>query len=59
MLRVEGENYVVERFNGKEARLHTDQITKMNGLIKRGDRIEAKVSEVDYQKHLLSLPQLE
>ncbi len=58
-LRVEGDNYVVERFNGKEVQLHIDQATKMSGRIGRGDRIEAKMGEVDHQKHVLSLRRLE
>jgi translation initiation factor IF-1 len=59
VLRVEGDNYVVERFNGKEVQLHIDQTTKMSGRIGRGDRIEAKMGEVDHQKHALSLRRLE
>ena len=60
VLRVDGENYVVERFNGKEVSLHVDKTTKVSGPIGRGDRIEAKVSETnDAQKHVLSLRPLE
>ena len=60
VLRVDGENYVVERFNGKEVSLHVDKTTKVSGQIGRGDRIEAKVSETnDAQKHVLSLRPLE
>jgi len=59
VLRVGGENYVVERFNGKEVWLHIDQSTQMSGRIGRGDRIEAKVGEVDDQKHVLSLRRLD
>ena len=44
---------------GGEMWLHTDQATQMSGRIGRGDRIEAKVSEVDYEKHVLSLRRLE
>ena len=55
MLRVEGENYVVERFNGKEARLHTDQTTKMSDRTGRGICIEAKVGELNNKKQVLSL----
>lgn len=58
VLRVDGENYLVQRFNGREVRLHIDQATKMSGLISRGDRIEAKVGEVDHLKHVLSLRQI-
>jgi hypothetical protein len=38
--------------------LHVDQATKMIGHVGRGDRIEAKVGEVDYQKHVISLRQI-
>ena len=56
MLRVEDENYVVKRFfNGKEARLHTDQTTKMSDRTGRGICIEAKVGELNNKKQVLSL----
>ena len=58
VLRVEGDNYVVKRFNGKEVRLHIDQTTKISGHIGRGDRIEAKVREVNDQEHVLSIHQV-
>ena len=59
VLRVEGANYVVERFDGKELELHIDKATKMGGTISQGDRIEAKVGEVNNQIHVLSLRRLE
>jgi hypothetical protein len=59
VLRVEGVNYVVERFDGKELELHIDKATKMGGTISQGDRIEAKVGEVNNQIHVLSLRRLE
>jgi len=59
VLRVDGDTLLIHRFNGQQMQLQIEKATKMNGLIKRGDRIEAKVGEVDYQKHLLSLRQLE
>ncbi len=59
VLRIEGGNYLIERFDGKEMQLHVDQNTKMSGHIGRGDRIEAKVRDVDYQTHVLSVRQLE
>jgi hypothetical protein len=60
VLRVDGENYLVERFDGKEVSLHVDKTTKVSGQIGRGDRIEAKVNETsDSQKHVLSLRPLE
>ena len=59
VLRVEGANYVVERFDGKEVQLHIDKDTKLSGKVSQGDRIEAKVGEVNNQKHVLSLRRLE
>jgi len=50
VLRVEGYNYFIERFDGKKMWLHADQTTKMIGHVGRGDRIEAKV---DKQEHVL------
>jgi hypothetical protein len=59
VLSVEGSNYVVERFDGKEVWLHLDQTTKMSGHIGRGDQIEAKVREVNDQEQVLSIHQTE
>ena len=52
VLRIEGENYVVKRQDGKEVRLHADQTTQKTGTITQGDRIEA---EVNNQNHALSM----
>jgi len=59
VLRVEGDNYLVQRYDGKEVRLHVDPATEMNGLIDRGDQIEAKVTEVNDKKHVLSMRQIQ
>jgi hypothetical protein len=59
VLHVGGDYYFVERFDGKEVRLHIDQTTKMNSHIGQGDRIEAKVGEANDQIHVLSLRRLE
>ena len=59
VLRVDGNTYLIQRFDGKEMRLHTNQNTQMSGPIGRGDRIEIKVEEVDHQKYVLSLHRLE
>jgi len=59
VMRVEGGNYVIERFDGKEMLLHVDQTTKMSGHIGRGDRIEAKVHEVNNQEQVLAIHQIE
>ena len=58
VLRVEGANYVVERFDGKEVQLHIDKDTKLSGKVSQGDRIEAKVGDVNNQIHVLALRQL-
>lgn len=55
VLRVEADDYLIQRFDGREVRLHTDAYTQTTGMISRGDRIEAKVQEVDDQKHVLSI----
>lgn len=58
VLRIDGSNYLIQRFNGGEMLLHTDATTQTTGIIRRGDCIEAKVGEVDHQKHVMSLRQL-
>jgi len=58
VLRIEDNDLFVLRFNGKEVRLHLDANTQMTGIIGRGDRIEAKVDEVNDQRHALSIRQL-
>ena len=58
VLGVEGSNYLIQRFNGKEVRLHVDQTTKMMGHIGPGDRIEAKVGEVNHQRHVMFVRQI-
>jgi hypothetical protein len=52
LFRVEGGNYFVKAKDGKEVRVHTDSTTHMQGGIKKGDRIEAKVND---QNHALSI----
>jgi hypothetical protein len=52
LFRVEGGNYFVKAKDGKEVRVHTDSMTHMQGGIKKGDRIEAKVND---QNHALSI----
>ena len=59
VLRIEGNDFVVQRFNGKEVRLHLDATTHMTDILGRGDRIEAKVGDVNDKKHVLSIRQLE
>jgi hypothetical protein len=58
VLRVDGNDFLVQRFDGKDVRLHVDANTQMTEIIGRGDRIEAKVREVNDQKQVLSLRHL-
>ena len=58
VLRIEDNDLVVRRFNGKEVRLHLDAHTQMTEMIGRGDRIEAIVDEVNNQGRALSIRQL-
>ena len=59
VLSFKGDTVVVERFDGKVADLHIDQTTKMGSFIGRGDRVEAKAKEVNDERHLLSIRQIE
>ncbi len=56
VLRIDGNDFFVQRFNGKEVRLHLNATTEMTEIIGRGDRIEAKLND---QKHVLSIRHLE
>ncbi len=56
---MEGDIFLIGRFNGQHMQLHIENTTKMGGLISRGNRIEVKVGEVDHQTHVLSVRQLE
>jgi hypothetical protein len=56
VLRVEFDNVVVHRSDGKDVRLHIDKNTEMIGYISPGEHIEAKVDE---QKHALSIRRVE
>jgi hypothetical protein len=55
VLRFERNNVLVQRFDGKEIRLHIDMDTRMTEFIGQGDRIEAKVHEVNDQEHVLAI----
>lgn len=59
VLRIEGDSFVVERFDGKKVNLHIDETTKMGSFIGRGDRIEANVREVNEQEHVLTIRLIE
>ena len=52
VLRVDHENYFVKQHDGKEVRVHIDEMTQMTGSIGQGERIEAKVND---QNHALSI----
>jgi hypothetical protein len=54
LVRVEYGEYFVKGQDGKEVRLTTDKTTQMMGQFKKGERIEAKVTD---QNHALSIRQ--
>lgn len=55
VLRVEFDNLVVQRSDGKEVRLKIDENTEMIGYVGPGEHIEAKVND---QRHALSVVRL-
>ena len=59
VLRVDGDAYLVRVNDGKEVSLRVNSATEMSEPIDRGDRIEAKVREVNDEKSVLSLRQVE
>jgi hypothetical protein len=62
VLRIQGDNYVVQRFTGQEVRLHTDANTEIAEGLRQGDRIEARVNDVrdmNDNKRVLSIRQIE
>jgi translation elongation factor P/translation initiation factor 5A len=52
VLKIDGEFYVVKDMTGNEVRLHVDKTTKLEGSVKAGDKVEAKVTE---KGHALSI----
>jgi hypothetical protein len=54
VLRVESDIYFVKGQDGKEVRMYTDKTTIIMGIIRQGDRIEAKVND---ENHALSIRQ--
>jgi hypothetical protein len=52
VLRVEGDNLLVQRSDGKEMRVHLDETTQMFGYVGPGEHVEAKVNK---QRHALSI----
>lgn len=59
VLRVDGNSYFIQRFDGQEVRYRVDSDTEISGPIGRGSRIEAKVHEVNDENRILSLRQLD
>jgi hypothetical protein len=56
VLRFDRNNFLVQRFDGKEVRLYIDQYTRMTEFIGQGDRIEAKVNDQADVLSIRSLP---
>lgn len=52
VLRVEYDNLIVQRADGKEVRLHIDENTEMIGYVGPGEHVKARVNE---QRHALSI----
>ncbi|MEP7151872.1 MAG: hypothetical protein ABI856_09200 [Nitrospira sp.] len=55
LLKTEGEFYTVHDTAGHEVRLHVDKTTKLEGVFKTGDRVEAQVTD---KGHVLSMKHL-
>ena len=56
VLRVDFDNLLVYRSDGKKVRLHIDEHTEMSGYIGPGEHIEARVNN---QQHALSIRLIE
>ena len=56
LLRIEYGDYLVKEKDGKEVRLHTDKTTQMVGQFRKGDRIEAKVTDKNHALSIRSIP---
>ena len=59
VLRTDGDTYLIQRNDGKEMSLRVDSATEMSESIGRGDRIEAKVRDLNEEKRVLSFHQIE
>ena len=59
LLRVENESYFIKKTDGKQVVLHVDRTSHMDGNIRQGDSIEAKITtnNVDDKKHTVSMRQ--
>ncbi|MEO6542839.1 MAG: hypothetical protein ABIP05_02200 [Nitrospiraceae bacterium] len=56
VLKIEGQFYTVHDTAGHDVRLHIDMATRMEGVFKTGDRVEAQVTE---KGHALSMKPLQ
>src|SRR5437868_703368 len=59
VLRVDGDSYLIQGFDGREVRYRVDSGTDMSGSIRQGDLIEAKVREVNDERRVVYLRKLE
>jgi hypothetical protein len=59
VVRVEDDSYLIQGFDSNEVRYRLDSGTERNGSIRRGDRIEAIVRDVNNEKRVLYLRKLE
>jgi hypothetical protein len=58
VLMTEGEFYIVKDITGHEVRLHVNKDTKLDGTVKVGDKIEARVTSEGHATSLtLQIPQ--
>ena len=56
VLRVDGNDYLIQRSEGGEVRLHADGNTQRTQYITPGDRIEAKVNPMNHDQVLYIRP---
>ena len=52
VLKTEGEFYVVKDKSGREIRMHVDQDTKIDGMVKQGDKIEAQITQATHAQSI-------
>lgn len=48
LLKIDGDFYVVKDMAGKEVRLHVDKSSKLDGVFKTGDKVEAQATEKNH-----------
>ncbi len=56
VVRVEGDNYLVQGQDGREISLHADNTTMKTQTIKPGDRVEVKVDQNNHALSMLPAP---